>query len=461
MQNRLASLLASEKKSSLVEIASEGHYGESSIVTAPEFQVSERELACSPLIATSGAPTHWRRFSLSRRERAGVRAWVRLTVLTLLLLIAHPAPAPAQTNDPVAASARLPRTNLLVYHNRRGVVLAVKSKADWQKRRTEILRGMQEIMGPLPDKPRRKAPEVRMETELDCGSYVRRFITYESEPGSRVPAYLLIPKVGQASRLTGEGTSNAPAKQAGRQFHYRFPAVLALHPTDMQFGHRVLVEQVNKNYRVYANELAERGFVVLAPAYPVMANYQPDLKALGYASGTMKAIWDNIRGLDLLDSLRFVKRGTYGVLGHSLGGHNAIYTAVFDRRIKVIVSSCGFDSFLDYYDGNPVNWQPERGWCQTRYMLKLADFRGRLEEIPFDFHELIGALAPRPVFINAPLGDSNFKAGSVDEIVKAASVVYRLYGVETNLTVEHPDCGHDFPEAQRERAYRLLEEKLP
>jgi len=93
-------------------------------------------------------------------------------------------------------------------------------------------------------------------------------------------------------------------------------------------------------------------------------------------------------------------------------------------------------------------------------MLKLVVYRGRLEEIPFDFHEPIGSLAPRPVFINAPLGDSNFQARSVDEIVKVASAVYELHRAKKNLTVEHPDCGHDFPEAQREQAYRLLEEKL-
>jgi dienelactone hydrolase len=336
---------------------------------------------------------------------------------------------------------RLPRTDLLLFHGKHGQVLPVKSKSDWLKRRAEILRGVQEIMGPLPDKANRRPPKVRPEEETDCGSYVRRLITYESEPGSGVPAYLLIPK---EALLRGK----------------RLPAVLALHPTDVQSGHRVLVEQMNKDERVYANELAERGFVVLAPTYPMMANYQPDLQALGYVSGTMKAIWDNIRGLDLLDALPFVKHGKYGALGHSLGGHNAIYTAVFDQRIQVIVSSCGFDSFLDYYDGNPDNWQPQHGWCQTRYMPKLADYRGHLEDIPFDFHELIGALAPRPVFINAPLDDSNFKAGSVDEIVKAASAVYRLYLADRNLTVEHPHCGHDFPDAQRERAYRLLEENL-
>ena len=93
-------------------------------------------------------------------------------------------------------------------------------------------------------------------------------------------------------------------------------------------------------------------------------------------------------------------------------------------------------------------------------MPKLAEYRGRLAEIPFDFHELLGALAPRPVFVNAPLGDANFQWRSVDEIARAASAVYRLYRAAGNLTVEHPDCGHDFTEAQREQAYRLLQEKL-
>src|SRR6185369_10895320 len=125
-----------------------------------------------------------------------------------------------------------------------------------------------------------------------------------------------------------------------------------------------------------------------------------------------------------------------------------------------VVSSCGFDSFLDYSESKPAVWQPERGWCQTRYMLRLADYRGRLAEIPFDFHELIGALAPRPVFINAPLGDSNFQWRSVDEIVEAASAVYRLYGAPQNLRVMHPDCGHDFPDEVREKAYRLLADRL-
>jgi len=335
-------------------------------------------------------------------------------------------------------SRTLPQTNLMVYQARNGAARPVKSRADWEKRRAAVRRGMQEIMGTLPGETKRGPLNVRVEEERDGGSYTRRFVTYTSEPGSRVPAYLLIPKAALNSDR-------------------RLPAVLALHPTDMEYGHRVTVEKLRDHYRAYAHDLAERGFVVLAPAYPLMAKYEPDLKRLGYDSGTMKAIWDNIRGLDLLESMPFVKRGRYGAVGHSLGGHNAIFTAVFDPRIKALVSSCGFDSFLDYYGGDPAHWQPERGWCQTRYMPKLAAYRGRLGEIPFDFHELIGALAPKAVFVSAPLRDDNFRWQSVAEIAEVASPVFALYGARQHLRVEHPDCTHDFPEPVRQAAFRFLE----
>jgi dienelactone hydrolase len=217
----------------------------------------------------------------------------------------------------------------------------------------------------------------------------------------------------------------------------------------------------NTPNRGYALELAKRGFVTLAPNYPLLAKYQPDLKELGWGSGTLKAVWDNVRGLDLLESLPFVDHSKgFATIGHSLGGHNSVYTAVFDDRLKVVVSSCGLDSYLDYYDGNPKNWDPEKGWCQTRYMRKLADYKGRLAEIPFDFHEMIGALAPRHVLIIAPKKDSNFRADSVDRIVAAARPIFKLYGHEDQLHVEHPDCTHDFPAEMREMAYKLIEKVI-
>jgi dienelactone hydrolase len=341
-----------------------------------------------------------------------------------------------------ARSARLPRENLLMYRGDDGNPWAVQSAQDWLRRRNEILTGMQAVTGPLPDREKRSSPDMKVEEEVDCGSYVRRFITYAAEPKSRVPAYLLVPKAALAKG----------AKPA--------PAVLALHPTNNEIGHGVVVGLGGKANRQYAAELAERGYVVLAPSYPLLAKYQPDLAALGWKSGTLKAVWDNIRGLDLLESLPYVKDGALGAIGHSLGGHNSVFTAVFDDRIKVVVTSCGLDSFLDYYGGDEKLWQPQQGWTQTRYMPKLADYRGRLAEIPFDFHELVGALAPRHVLIIAPQRDHNFLAASVDRIAAAAREVYQLYGHAERLRVEHPDCEHDFPDEMRELAYKQLDDVL-
>lgn len=329
-------------------------------------------------------------------------------------------------------SRPLARTNLLICRSAGGQIAPVRRIADWQKRRAEILAAMQEVMGPLPGREKRCPLDARIEGEIDCGAYVRRFLTYASEPGSRVPAFLLIPKRALSGKV-------------------RAPGVLCLHQTHA-LGQKVVVGLGNSPDDEYGVELAERGYVCLAPAYPLLANYAPDLKSLGYQSGTMKAIWDNIRGLDLLESLPFVKPGKFGAIGHSLGGHNSIYTAVFDQRIKVIVSSCGFDSYVDYMDGNL------KGWTSERYMPRLLAYAPA--ELPFDFPELLGALAPRVCFVSAPLGDTNFKWRSVDHVAAVAQQVYRLYRVPQNLRVEHPDCAHLFPKAMREMAYQLLDENL-
>ncbi len=334
--------------------------------------------------------------------------------------------ARAQTAPPLPPLRGLSRTNLLEYRDG-GKIRVAKSKREWEVRRREALAGMHQVTGPLPGSEKRCPLDVKVLDETDMGSYVRRSISYAAEPGSRTTAFLCLPKAALAGK--------------------RAAGVLCLHPTDNEAGYKVVVGLGGRPHRQYAAELAERGFVTISPSYVQLAEYQPDVRKLGYESGTMKAIWDNVRALDLLDSLPQVRRGKYAAIGHSLGGHNAIYTAVHEERIGVVVSSCGFDSFLDYYGGNI------KGWVQERYMMRMGQYLGAPQNVPFDFYELIAALAPRAVFVNAPLRDANFQHASVDRIREAALPVFRLYGAEDRLRVEHPDSEHDFPDAVRFAAY--------
>lgn len=324
----------------------------------------------------------------------------------------------------------LSRTNLLEYKAADGTTKVARSAKEWSARRNDAIAGMVKIAGPLPGASKRGPLEIKVDEETDMGSYVRRFLTYSSEPDSRTTAYLCIPKAALAGKKAN--------------------GVLCLHPTDNKIGHKVIVGLGGLPHRQYASELAERGFVTISPSYPQLAQYQPDIRGLGYKSGTMKAIWDNVRALDLLDSLGYVRKGNYAAIGHSLGGHNSIYTACFEPRIRVIVSSCGFDSFLDYYKGNI------KGWVQERYMPELGNYVSRVAEVPFDFYELVACLAPRPFFVNAPLKDANFYWDSVDRIAAAAKPVYALHRAESKIRIEHPDCAHDFPDPVRMQSYEWI-----
>lgn len=357
---------------------------------------------------------------------------MRNILLTVALVLSSFPSLGWATENPPIGEQRLDRTNLLIYRDRTGAIRPVRSVADWQQRRAVILEGMQRVMGNLPGAERRCALDVQVERETDCGTYLRRSITYAAEPGSRVPAFLLIPKAALSSKK-------------------RFPAVLALHPTH-RLGYKTVVglgESPNDEYGV---ELVRLGFVVLVPPYPLLAEYHPDLKGLGYVSGMMKAVWNNIRGLDLLASLPYVSSKGFGAIGHSLGGHTAIFSAAFDERIRVVVSSCGLDSFQDYGNGDI------RGWTSERYMPRLYHYSYR--EVPFDFHEVSATLAPRFCLLSAPLGDTNFQWWSVDGVAAAAAQIYHLMGVPQNLRVVHPDCGHLFPPEQRQEAYRLFQKHL-
>ena len=124
------------------------------------------------------------------------------------------------------------------------------------------------------------------------------------------------------------------------------------------------------------------------------------------------------------------------------------------KFIKVIVSSCGFDSFVDYYNGNIT------GWTQDRYMPRMKDYLGHPQDVPFDFYELIGALAPRHVFVNAPLQDKNFQWQSVDRIAAAATPVFKLLGGEGRVIVKHHDTEHDFSDDPRHQAYDFISSVL-
>src|SRR5262245_49945641 len=194
---------------------------------------------------------------------------------------------------------------------------SIRTRADWRMAREKILAGMQLVMGELPKRNRPPVEIVRIESE-DLPKFTRAKIKYLSEEGDYVPAYLLTPK-----------NLKRPA-----------PAMLCLHQT-IKIGKAELAGLGGGANLHYAKELAERGYVCIAPDYPYLGENEFDPYQRGYVSCTMKGIWNHMRAVDLLQSLPEVSKNHIGSIGHSLGGHNTIFVAAFDQRVKAMVTSCG------------------------------------------------------------------------------------------------------------------------
>jgi predicted dienelactone hydrolase len=166
----------------------------------------------------------------------------------------------------------------------------------------------------------------------------------------------------------------------------------------------------------------------------------------------MKAVWDNVRAVDLLESLPEVDPARVGVIGHSLGGHNAIFTAFHDRRLAAVVSSCGFTTFRK--DDVP-------SWTGPVYMPRIkTEFGSDARRVPFDFHELVAGLAPRAFLAVAAEKDDDFDVSGVRDVMAAAGGVYRLHGAADRLAAHYPAAGHSFPPAARAVAYDFLDRHL-
>jgi len=155
----------------------------------------------------------------------------------------------------------------------------------------KVLAGMQEVMGKLPPDTDRVPLDVQVRSETRTEHYMRKKISFAVEKDDRVPAWLLVPHHHKG----------------------KLPAVLCLHQTT-PIGKDSPAGLGGSPNLHYAHHLAERGYVCLVPDYPSFGEYPYDFKKSRFPSGSMKAIWNNLRAVDLLVSLPEVDAEHLGVI---------------------------------------------------------------------------------------------------------------------------------------------------
>lgn len=333
--------------------------------------------------------------------------------------------------------------DLLIYYDEADLLKPISKPEHFEIKRQQIIEGMTLGMGELPERPKRRRSledfNIRVVNEQPRGRYLKKTITFDATEDEVIHAFLYEP-------LNEQPGNNQPGKKR--------PGIVGMHPTGAG-GKGSFESWPLCNFPI---ELAMKGYVVIVPDYPDFGDARPyDFDADRYDSGTIKGVFNHMTCVDLLQAHPDVDPNKIGTIGHSLGGHNAMFLAAFDKRVKIAVSSCGWTPF-EYYETKKGRLKT---WALPRYMPPLETiYNSDHTKFPFDFHEVAAAIAPRVFFSSSPTNDGVFPGWGPKAAEPFISEYYKAIGAEQAFQFHQPRAQHRFPWDARQAAYRSMNDTL-
>jgi len=313
-------------------------------------------------------------------------------------------------------------------------------------------------------------PAVEIIRRTEREDHIEEYLTFQTTPDLRVPAYLLLPR--QAPR---------PA-----------PAVVVLHchggayvwgkekVVAVENEHPALTEFKNRLYEgaSIANELVRRGYVVITidmfywgerrmlldadpPSYlepqrmsleevdgfnrRSSQNEQLVARTLMTAGITWPGVvlWDDLRTVDYLASRPEVDRRRLGCVGLSVGGYRSFLLAALDPRIKAAVD---------------VGWMTSYASNIRRHVLNTVGFTFHIPGLYryLDLPDLAALIAPRSVFVINGSKDTLFPADGVEKAFRKIEACFRKAAVPDRQRCRLYDAPHQFNRAMQAEAWEWL-----
>ncbi|WP_066839656.1 alpha/beta hydrolase family protein [Rufibacter ruber] len=300
---------------------------------------------------------------------------------------------------------------------------AQQSKPAMQAYQAGVKQQYLNVLGQFPEKQPLNAKVTR---QIKQKGFRIENLVYESRPNHHVTANLYVPD--------GKG---------------KFPAILLMN------GHE-MTAKATESYQKTARLFASHGFVVLsidpfsqgeriqlidekgktltrgATTEHTLLNAGSNLVGTSVAD---YMLWDNVRGLDYLETRPEVDKTKLGAIGNSGGGTQTIYLMAYDDRIKV-AAPCSYFTQRERY----MEQAGAQDGCQ--YMpgegtLEMADF--------------IITAAPKPVLILAGENDFVDHRGTLQGYQELQKVYTTLQQPEKVKLFVWPD-GHGISQPKREVA---------
>jgi len=328
---------------------------------------------------------------------------------------------------------------------------AIASAADWEKKAGEIRKSVEWMLG---DEPPMMPPAAGRGGPGGRGLPGRGGANLgQTNPGQTVPDLVnwviqrggtsfgwLEPQKSQTSSRSlsfGFNVRGDLYYPSGTPEGARLPTVIWLHGYSYPLGYMWVYH--NDLHPILA--LVRAGYAVLAfdqsgfgsrmsEAGPFYDRY-PHWSQMGRMVEDARAAIDALEKDSLVDPQRIY------LFGYSMGGAVGLYTAALDSRAKGVVSICGFTPMRTDIaargSGGVARYSHERGLIP-----RLGFFVGHESQIPYDFAELLGAIAPRPVLVVQPQLDRDATPADVKTAIEQAKKVYALYGSPAKLELREP-----------------------
>ncbi len=266
-------------------------------------------------------------------------------------------------------------------------------------------------------------PELAIEWERDENGYHEYRFTFQTEPGYRAAAHLLVP----------HGAENPPVmiclQGHATGMHISLGRPLYEGDADDIAGDRDYAQQaVREGYA--ALTLEQRAFGECGGTEKGPACNLPVSTALLLGRSLIgERVHDVMRTIDLLESGVFpVNSKNVSITGNSGGGTTCIYAAAMDTRIAACMPCCSFCGYLA-----SIGVQQH---CMCNYAPGVAR--------DFDMGDLAAMVAPRPfVSIYGKL-DRSFPLESAQEQLEVAKVVYEAAGCPERCRLEVGPEGHRY-----------------
>jgi pimeloyl-ACP methyl ester carboxylesterase len=163
--------------------------------------------------------------------------------------------------------------------------------------------------------------------------------------------------------------------------------------------------------------------------------------------------------VDALLELDFIDGRKIFVAGYSLGGTVGLYSAAVDDRIAGVVSVCGFTPMRSDTPGKTA--EGIYAYSHLHGLLpRLGFFAGKEANIPFDFHEILAAAAPRPLLVVAPTWDQYASFTDIQVCLDEVKNVYQLYGKKNQVELFAPEDYNRFSDAMKDKMISWIKEQV-